>query len=88
MHTGAALPLCNSVLTADAVRIHELEVVAPSNCHDAEHPKRIIELPLPASVGKEFAIRFSLPDAISPKQIGLNEDRRQLGLMVCTIELH
>ena len=26
--------------------------------YDAKHPKRIIELPLPASMGKEFAIRF------------------------------
>ena len=56
--------------------------------YDAEHPKRIIELPLPASVGKEFAIRFSLQDAISPKQMGLSEDRRQLGLMVRAIEFH
>jgi len=56
--------------------------------YDAEHPKRIIELPLPASVGKESAIQFSLPDAISPKQMGLSEDRRQLGLMVRAIEFH
>jgi len=56
--------------------------------YDAEHSKRTIELPIPASVGKELTIRLSLPDAISPKQMGLSEDRRQLGLMVRAIEFH
>lgn len=54
--------------------------------YDMEHPRSLIELALPATKENRFEMRFSLPDAVSPKQIGLSEDGRRLGISVKSIE--
>lgn len=47
---------------------------------------RIIEIALPKrEVGEKLNIDFNMPDAISPKQLGLSIDARMLGVSVKTI---
>ena len=53
---------------------------------DAGHPYHLFVLDLPENVGKEVQINFNLPDAISPQQLGLGQDTRQLGMAIRTIE--
>jgi hypothetical protein len=44
--------------------------------------KRGMRLRVPASLGKDgkYVIEFGLPDAVSPKELGIGEDTRQLAL--------
>jgi hypothetical protein len=53
---------------------------------DRAHPKQFVVLDLPPSVGKRAMITISLPDATSPKALGLSEDQRELGLRLKTIK--
>ncbi len=53
---------------------------------DANHPSQLIVMTLPKDVGNEVQIDFSLPDAISPEQLGLNNDTRKLGIAIKNIE--
>lgn len=47
---------------------------------------RNIEIALPASkAGEKMTIDFHMPDAISPKQLGLSEDNRLLGIGIKSI---
>lgn len=50
------------------------------------HPSHLIVLELPARAGPEIQIDFTLPDAISPRQLGLSQDARQLGLVIRTLK--
>jgi hypothetical protein len=47
---------------------------------------QVIELPLPSSSPGEIRIRFSLPDAISPKELGMNADPRKIAISVRSIQ--
>jgi len=53
---------------------------------DVGHPMHLISLALPKNLGKEVQVNFILPDAISPKQLGLSQDARQLGISIKRIE--
>lgn len=53
---------------------------------DASHPAQLMVLKLPATVGPAVQIDFTLPDAASPRQLGLSQDVRQLGIAIRTIE--
>jgi hypothetical protein len=44
-----------------------------------------IVLPVPNS-GPTITIKFLLPDAVSPRALGLSEDARQLGFFVTAIQ--
>jgi hypothetical protein len=39
-----------------------------------------IKLPAEATASGEIALDLSLPDAVSPKELGFNEDDRKLGV--------
>jgi len=52
--------------------------------YDAAQPSRQIALALPAGADW-LEVRLTLPDAVSPKQIGLSGDSRQLGLLIKNI---
>jgi hypothetical protein len=47
---------------------------------------KIIELPLPKSPGGKLSITFSLPDAVSPQELGVNPDTRKIAIRVRSIE--
>ena len=53
---------------------------------DASHMQQVITLKLPANAQQEVLINFSLPDAISPQQLGLGPDSRRLGISLQTLE--
>jgi hypothetical protein len=53
--------------------------------YDAAEP-RTITLPLSGAVGQQVEIRFSLPDARSPQELGLSSDQRKLGLALRSLE--
>jgi hypothetical protein len=48
--------------------------------------RKVIELPAPNSPGKKLSIRFSLPDAVSPRELGMNSDPRKIAISVGAIE--
>jgi phosphoglycerol transferase len=47
---------------------------------------RVIELPLPNSPGAKLSIRFDLPNAVSPLELGMSSDPRRIAISVRTIE--
>jgi hypothetical protein len=53
---------------------------------DASHSEQVITLKLPANAQQEVLINLSLPDAISPQQLGLGPDNRKLGISLQTLE--
>lgn len=53
---------------------------------DESTPARSITLALPATGASTTRIDISLPDAISPKDVGVSADPRQLGLSISKIE--
>lgn len=52
----------------------------------AGQPAPAIVLPLPAGDNDKLDIMIDLPDAVSPQQLGLSGDPRQLGLMIKSLE--
>lgn len=47
---------------------------------------RVIELPLPqVAAGQPIVIRLALPNAVTPKSLGLGEDGRRLGVAVTSV---
>jgi hypothetical protein len=48
--------------------------------------QQTLGMQLPLSATRQITLRFDLPDAISPKEAGLGEDARKLGIGVRTIE--
>jgi hypothetical protein len=48
--------------------------------------REVIELPLPSSPGNKLSIEFFLPDAVSPRELGMNSDPRKIAINVGTIE--
>ncbi|CAD6509510.1 hypothetical protein LMG27952_00284 [Paraburkholderia hiiakae] len=48
--------------------------------------QRTLSIPLPSSADGEITLRFDLPDAISPKEAGVSEDFRKLGIGIQKIE--
>jgi hypothetical protein len=53
---------------------------------DSNQPKKIMILDLPWAAEKEIKIDFSLPDAISPKELDISKDHRKLGIAISNIE--
>jgi len=53
---------------------------------DTSHPEHLISLKLPPGTAQEVQIHFSLPDARSPKELGLSDDGRKLGIAIRTLE--
>ncbi len=53
----------------------------------AEKPDQDIELLVPEDSSNLIRIKFELPDAISPKDLGLSNDPRDLGVSIKTIKL-
>jgi hypothetical protein len=47
---------------------------------------KVIEVPLPNSPGQKLLVTFSLPDAVTPKELGLNSDTRKIAISVRSIE--
>jgi hypothetical protein len=45
-----------------------------------------LSLPLGATAAREIVIQLALPDAVSPRQLGLSGDTRKLGLFVQAVE--
>ena len=50
-----------------------------------QKPNHLMKLTLPNEKSNEVQIEFSLPDAISPKQLGIGEDARRLGISIKSI---
>jgi hypothetical protein len=48
--------------------------------------RKVIELPIPSSPDNKLSIEFSLPDAVSPRDLGMNTDPRKIAISVGTIE--
>ena len=48
--------------------------------------RKVIELPLQNSPSNKLSIAFSLPDAVSPRDLGMNSDPRKIAISVGTIE--
>jgi hypothetical protein len=53
---------------------------------DPNNVRRVIELQLPRSPGKKLTIKFSVPDAVSPKELGLSPDARKVAINVGFIQ--
>jgi hypothetical protein len=53
---------------------------------DAGHPAHTMVLNLPKTAEQFVDIELTLPDAVSPKQLGLGQDGRQLGISIKSIE--
>ena len=53
---------------------------------DASQPARTLVLNLPKPAGQFVDIDLTLPDAVSPRQLGINQDGRQLGIAIRSIE--
>lgn len=53
---------------------------------DAHAPQQSIVLRLPANVGANCRVDFTLPDSISPSEVGVSVDPRRLGLKLSDIE--
>jgi hypothetical protein len=53
---------------------------------DASHPAHTMQFKLSKPAGQFVDIALSLPDAVSPKQLGLNQDERKLGIAIKSIE--
>jgi hypothetical protein len=51
-----------------------------------DQTSKVIELPLPTSPGEKLLVTFSLPDAVTPKEVGLNADTRKIAISVRSIE--
>jgi hypothetical protein len=49
--------------------------------------RRNIEMAIPASATNQVEINFEFPDAVSPKDLEINEDARQLAVAVKSIEI-
>jgi hypothetical protein len=45
-------------------------------------PTRTVAIPLPQDNSSTLTFRFSFPDAISPRELGVNEDERKLAVMM------
>lgn len=67
-----------AVLAADGLRAQQAVFAGP--VHQA------VSLPLRADGGAEVEIQLTLPDAVTPLQLGLGPDTRALGLFVRAIE--
>ena len=53
---------------------------------DAAHPLQQITLPLAQDQRSSVTLALTLPDAISPHAIGMNDDQRLLGIMLARLE--
>ena len=53
--------------------------------YDIQQPTHLIKLNLPPNLGKEVKIDFLLPNASSPKHLGLSEDTRELGIAIKSV---
>lgn len=53
--------------------------------YSAQMPAWVVEIPLPADASPELVFRFQFPDAISPRELGLNSDERRLAVMVHSV---
>ncbi|HZD33516.1 MAG TPA: hypothetical protein VE779_17860 [Candidatus Angelobacter sp.] len=47
---------------------------------------QIIDLPLPSDPGGKIIIHFTLPNAVTPKELGWNADTRKIAINVGSIE--
>lgn len=54
--------------------------------YSADQAEQVIELPLPHDSTQEIHISFFLPDAVSPRSLGMNSDSRNIGISVRSIE--
>jgi hypothetical protein len=54
--------------------------------YEAGREMKVIELPLAHISAGEVRISFSLPDAVSPKELGMNEDTRKIAISVKSFE--
>lgn len=61
-------------------RINEGPVVAVD--YTAASPRQIVSIEVPPSSGPELVLHISTPDATSPNELGINIDRRTLGILV------
>lgn len=50
--------------------------------YSTQSPTRVVSLEIPRDSGPELVLYIATPDAISPKQLGINIDTRTLGVMV------
>lgn len=50
--------------------------------YSEQSPSRTIKIPLPAGNTSELIFRFEFPDAISPRELGMNTDERKLAVMM------
>jgi len=54
----------------------------------SDKPPKVIEIPVPKAPGEKLSLKFSLPDAVSPKELGLNQDIRKIAISVQSIEFN
>ena len=55
--------------------------------YDAATPARLLELPLPPGAAA-LTLTLSLPDARTPRSLGLGTDERALGVMIRSVSFH
>lgn len=53
---------------------------------DAAHPQQQITLVLPQDQRSKVELELKLPDAVSPRTLGISEDQRQLGVILARLE--
>lgn len=53
---------------------------------DATHPTHLMSLKLPQTATQEIQIDFNLPDARSPRELGLSDDPRKLSVYIKSLE--
>ena len=49
-------------------------------------PLPVLSVPLPANAGEKAVLHLSLPDAVSPQQLGMSNDVRQLAWMLKSLD--
>lgn len=96
-HLPAALPqarMARITFAAALVKGRHLQTVRVTVNHGATHQfvfvgsaRRVIDIALPTGMPQDGVIAFELPDAISPRQLSLNDDARQLAVGLKAVEL-
>lgn len=71
---------------AQVVRVNVLGQTPVSYVFDSSKPLQRMTLSLPEGLGREVTIELQVPNAASPRDLGLGDDGRALGLLLRTIE--
>ncbi|MBV8123709.1 MAG: hypothetical protein JO370_06465, partial [Paucibacter sp.] len=79
-------PFLAGALTRQRVTLSVNDGPAHSFTYAPGAPPPALTLPLPANTEDKMVLHLALPDAVSPKQLGMSDDVRQLAWMLRTVD--